>query len=236
VRGVQRPVTIELTGRQYRREHGEPGKRPVSEANSDSPVTSRRRWQSHAVRRRARRRATIASMGLLIIVSGPPGAGKSTVSRALAQNFERSALVEGDVFFGFVARGAVAPWLPAAHAQNEAVTQAAAAAAGRYSAGGYDTVYDGVVGPWFLPTFMTAAGIGTLHYAVLLPPVEECLARVASRTGHGFTDEEATRHMHAEFARCGIAERHVLAGLPGSADDTAHEILRRAQSGLLRYP
>src|SRR5580692_2257703 len=175
-------------------------------------------------------------MAMLIVVTGPPGAGKSTVAGALAQEFERAVLVEGDAFFAFVARGAVSPWLAEAHAQNEVITQAAAAAAGRYSAGGYDTVYDGVVGPWFLPTFMTAAGIGTLHYAVLLPSVQECLARVASRTGHGFTDEEATRHMHAEFARCGIAERHVLAGLPGSADDTAHEILLRAESGLLRYP
>lgn len=46
-----------------------------------------------------------------------------------------------------------APSLPAARGQNEVVTRAAAAAAGSYAAGGYDTVYDGVVGPWFLPGF-----------------------------------------------------------------------------------
>jgi cytidylate kinase len=42
-------------------------------------------------------------MAFLLVVSGPPGAGKSTVSRILADKFEPSVLVEGDAFFGFQA-------------------------------------------------------------------------------------------------------------------------------------
>jgi len=175
-------------------------------------------------------------MALLIVVTGPPGAGKSTVASALAEQFERSVLVEGDVFFAFVTRGVVAPWLPAAHDQNEVITRAAAAAAGHYSAGGYDTMYDGVVGPWFLETFIAAAGVGSLHYAVLLPSVQECVARVAGRTGHGFTDEAATRDMHAQFTKAGLDGRHVLVSWPGSAEEAAAEILRRTRAGVLRYP
>lgn len=53
--------------------------------------------------------------------------------------------VEGDAFFAFLARGAIEPWLPESKEQNEVVTRAAASAAGRYAAGGYLTVYDGVV-------------------------------------------------------------------------------------------
>lgn len=95
-------------------------------------------------------------MGSLLLVTGPPGAGKSTLARLMADRFEPSALVEGDTFFAFLARGANLPWLPESTRQNEIATEAAASAAGRYASGGYATVYDGVVGPWFLPTFATS--------------------------------------------------------------------------------
>jgi cytidylate kinase len=175
-------------------------------------------------------------VALLIVVTGPPGAGKSTVARALADEFDRSALIEGDAFFAFVARGAIVPWLPTAHAQNEVVTRAAAAAAGGYAAGGYDTVYDGVVGPWFLTAFAAAAGVQCLHYAVLLPPAGQCLERVASRTGHGFTDQAAAQHMYEEFASSAIDPRHVLPNPPQGASQTARDILRRTRAGTLSYP
>jgi hypothetical protein len=165
---------------------------------------------------------------LLIMVTGPPGAGKSTVARALADEFDPSVLVEGDAFFAFLARGAIPPWLP--HAQNEVAT-----AAGRFAAGGYATIYDGVLGPWFLPSFAAAGGVDQLHYAVLLPPAEQCVRQVANRTGHGFTDPAATRHMHAQFADADMDQRHVLVNPPDTAGETAQENLRRTRSGMLSW-
>jgi hypothetical protein len=44
----------------------------------------------------------------------------------------------------------------------------------------------------------------------LLPDVETCVARVAARVGHGFTDEAATRHMHAQFERAEVDRRHIM--------------------------
>jgi hypothetical protein len=40
--------------------------------------------------------------------------------------------------------------------------------------------------------------------------VDICVRRVATRRDHGFTDDAATRKMHAEFVGARVADRHVL--------------------------
>jgi cytidylate kinase len=172
-------------------------------------------------------------VAVLIVVTGPPGAGKSTVARIIAARFESSVLVDGDAFFGFVARGAIEPWLPDANAQNETVTKAGAAAAARYAAGGYTTVYDGMLGPWFLPTFAEATGLDTFDYVVLMPSVARCCERVATREGHGFTDDAATRKMHHEFASAEIDERFVLVDPPDDPELVADLVLNARTGGSL---
>ena len=138
----------------------------------------------------------------LLVVTGPPGSGKSTVAGALVAGLDPSVLVEGDAFFAFLATGAVPPWLPESNPQNEVVTSVAAAATGRYVVGGYTVVYDGIVGPWFVAAFAGATGLDAIDYAVLLPTVERCVERgPATREGHGFTDEEAARKMHRVFSQ-----------------------------------
>ena len=167
----------------------------------------------------------------LIVVSGPPGAGKSRVALALVDRFEPSVLVEGDEFFRFLRRGAIEPWLREANSQNEVVTKAAAAAAGRYAAGGSTTLYDGVVGPWFLPAFLEASLLDRLDYVLLLPALERCLDRVRTRIGHGFHDEDATRHMHRTFREAEIDPRHVLPDPADDPDATAGAIIGGLREG-----
>ena len=175
------------------------------------------------------------SVGSLLVVTGPPGAGKSSVARILADAATHSVLIEGDAFFGFLASGAIEPWLPASNDQNTVVTKAAASAAGAFAIGGFTTVYDGVVGPWFLPTFGAATGLEHLDYAILLPSVEVCVQRVATRPDHGFTDEAATRRMHAEFVRARVDDRHVLRNPSGDATSVAELIESARQAGELTH-
>ncbi|MGY1807170.1 hypothetical protein ACI8AF_07330 [Blastococcus sp. SYSU D00669] len=139
----------------------------------------------------------------------------------------------GDDFLAFVAGGWVEPWLPEAHEQDEVVLQAAAAAAGRLARGGYAAACDGVVGPWLLPAFAAATGQAELACAVLLRPGDECLRRVATRTGHGFTDAGATRRMHRQFAAAGLDPRHVPTDT-GPASALASAVLDRLAAGTLR--
>jgi predicted ABC-type ATPase len=174
-------------------------------------------------------------MGALLVITGPPGAGKSTVAAIVSGGFSRSALVAGDDFFAFLDQGAIAPWLPEAHEQNEIVTEAAAATAGRLARGDYVVVYDGVVGPWLVRTFATAAAAPSLDYAILLPREETCVERVRSRVGHGFTDLAAARHMYGEFARASIDPRHVVVDPPDDPQETAQLIRARFDAGTLRW-
>ncbi|HET7769338.1 MAG TPA: hypothetical protein VFN74_11240, partial [Chloroflexota bacterium] len=46
----------------------------------------------------------------MLLLTGPPAAGKSTVGRLVAEGLERSALVDADQVRAMVRRPHVAPW------------------------------------------------------------------------------------------------------------------------------
>lgn len=174
-------------------------------------------------------------MGRLLVITGPPGAGKSAASTNIAARFDRSVVVTGDSFFGFLASGKKDPWLAEAHEQNETVIRAAAAATARYVQGGNDTIYDGILGPWFLPSFLGAAGLESLNYVILLPPADICVERILRPRDHDFADETATRRTHRGFTQAEIDQRHVISDVTASPRDTADLVLSACQAGALTY-
>jgi hypothetical protein len=172
-------------------------------------------------------------MADLLVVSGPPGSGKSTVAGLIAARWEPSLLVEGDAFFGFL-RGGIDPWLPESDDQNRAVVEAAGAAAGRFASGGAATVFEGVLGPWFLADFVAASSLDAVDYAVLLPSLPVCQERVAARREHAFGDIEVTAHLHGEFAAAAVDGRHVV-DLVAGPEHVADAVLVAAAAGNLRW-
>jgi cytidylate kinase len=177
----------------------------------------------------------MVAMGAVVVVTGPPGAGKSATADSLAGLLDPSALVPGDAFFGFLRNGAIAPWLEEAHPQNTSVIEAAAAAVGRLAQRQH-VVYDGVLGPWFLEAFHRASNVPHLHYALLLPPLEVCLDRVRTRRDHGFTDRAAAEQMWWAFHRSGVAARHVLPDHDLPAPELAARVAQLVEEGGLRHP
>lgn len=49
-------------------------------------------------------------MNKLYLITGPAGVGKSTISKALANKIEKSALIEGDDLYNIVKNGYISPW------------------------------------------------------------------------------------------------------------------------------
>ena len=97
-------------------------------------------------------------------MTGPPGAGKSTVSALVADSFDSSVLIPGDWFFRRWRRGAISPWLAQASPQTTVAAGAAAAAAGAFARADCRVVYDGFILPGDLAGFAAAAGLSVLHY------------------------------------------------------------------------
>ncbi|GAB3138414.1 AAA family ATPase [Amycolatopsis stemonae] len=171
--------------------------------------------------------------GSLLILTGPPGAGKSTVARLVAEGAPRPAVhLHTDSFYVSIRTGFVAPYLPEAARQNDVVLGVIAEAACGYARGGYDVVIDGVVGPWALPPFRHAAkrdGLD-LFYVVLRPSLEVTLARGTAREAPELTDVEPLTGMHGAFTGLGELERNVLDTTEQSIEETACAVRDRGRT------
>jgi chloramphenicol 3-O-phosphotransferase len=177
--------------------------------------------------------------GSILILTGPPGAGKSTVADILARgSAQPSAHLHSDDFYDrYIKSGYVLPWLPQAREQNETVTRAVAAAAAIYAAGGYFTIVDGIVGPWLLDPYRVAARRENipLDYLVLRPASADiAVARVQGRGMHGLTAEGPVRDLYRQFAALGALQSHVFDGGAMTPEETAARLLPRLRAGEFR--
>lgn len=177
--------------------------------------------------------------GAILILTGPPGSGKTTAAARIARGQASGPLpgaprvhLVADGFWRAIGTGGIAPWLPEAAAQNAVVIRAVARAAEAYAEGGFLVILDGIIGPWFLDAFRGLAV--PVHYIVLMPDLDEAIRRCAARGGEEMSDPGQITALHRQFGDLGPLAGHRLPVAGHSAEDSVDAVLAAADSGRFR--
>jgi hypothetical protein len=177
-------------------------------------------------------------MQSVVIVTGPPGAGKSTVARLLAESAPAPGGVHlhGDDFLGYIRSGFVEPWRPESMAQNVTLTRALARAATAFAAGGYFTALDWIVGPWFLGEWRAVAREANiaLDYVVLRPSLETVTFRARDRPDMPVPDYAHLLPLYEQLSDLDELEHHALDTSALTIDETVDAVRSGLAAGRYR--
>jgi adenylylsulfate kinase-like enzyme len=166
----------------------------------------------------------------VIMLSGPIGAGKTTVGRELIALLPPPvSYIEGDKFWSFVAVGE-------GRSRREhfrVIMRAMTAAAVPFARSGYEVVIDFSIPPDFLDTARKILKEAPVDYVVVRPSLAVCEARALARVEGRILNYSVYRDLYALFeepARYAVCDDHA------DALSLARRIREGLTAGVFRVP
>jgi len=157
----------------------------------------------------------------IIILSGPPGAGKSTVAAQLIMLLQEPVVyIEGDKFWFFISKGAE---IVGRSKNFRTIMTSMTVAAIPYARAGYTVLLDFCMPPWYLDTAISLTKLRQvpLHYVVLRPFEEVCAQRAASRNEGALADYTPFKDLYASFNQ---TPTHIISDDKSNAASIAQRI------------
>jgi chloramphenicol 3-O-phosphotransferase len=171
-----------------------------------------------------------AQTGRVLMLSGPVGAGKTTVGRLLLPFLDGPwAYLEGDTFWSFIAK----PDNRSPRENFQVIMRSMTAAAIPFARSGFDVLLDFSIPPNFLPTARKILKEVPLDFVALCPSVVTCARRAAERPEGKIEDYEPYRSFYALFENASTAS---ICDDEATAETLAARIREGLAAGQFRAP
>lgn len=161
----------------------------------------------------------------VVIITGSPGSGKTTICGALAAESPQGLHLVSDTYYEFIAHR-LDPAQPESQHQNTVVMHALASSVRAFADGGYQVYLDGIIGPWFLALFQPyLQHLSPVQYLVLTVSESDALMRVREREGSGLSP--TVTKMQSHLSDLGRLAKHAV-DVEGMGESDALEKVRSA--------
>ncbi len=164
----------------------------------------------------------------IVCITGPMGAGKSSVTKALAEKFEKSAYIKVDHIRKMIVGGHISPREENYEEQQNLNIKNVCILTKNFLESGFNVFIDDVAGKSKLEKFQAFFPGHTLHIFLLLPSLDVTLERFHGRGGASEKLEKRNLFLHEKFSlRKDELDWCVIDSSNQTAEETVDEIFNQ---------